>query len=1131
LAKITLLTFVLVLASAGFLASWALDRAVAHVVEHEVIDLVDETNLFAQRVLRLAEAMRRNTELMAEQLPPEDPQFQGFSNAAAEFFLANPDCVVLELWEPEARSPQLEPLARAVRPNIVQAGAATTLAGFLQEWKGRPAGQPLLSEFGQIPISYMSPDGTPAAAHRALSLQAGARAAAPPEGPSTGPAALLVATFHFRALDSDLSRSDQTAMSSRHFVYLLNAQGMFLQHPLKPLVYDMALEQGQTLDAEEPALRQVFAHYQEFMSAAEAAEEDRVRKERGLTQPKVALASLHAWFSFSDPVPPQMLALLDPDPRDPEFARKRETRVAVRQHLNQYLHQHPNYRVSLPTRQIPRFKVRSGSSQQASLDALRRDLETLLSRAGVLDTIDWRADVVLKNFAIHCVRLPHETGVSGRYVDLAVGVSLEEISADVDAEIQSIRYYSVLLGSGAALLASFFSLVITRPLNKIIASTRRLAAGDYDVELPTNDRGEVGVLANAFRAMVEQIRERNRRLSEEQAEIVDLNETLSRLNASLETERDALEHRVRERTAELQNLAEELKVARDAAMEASRAKSAFLAQMSHELRTPLNAIIGYSELLIEEFQAEGSGQHLADLQKIIDSGRHLLTLINDILDLSKIEAGKMELVAESFEIRPLVENLAETMRPMALRGGNRLEWHCPDHLPALVADKTRLRQVLLNLLSNACKFTENGLIRLSVELQEQNGRSYAAFCVRDSGVGMTPEQMGKLFQQFTQVGLSPGQKRAGTGLGLAISQRFCQMMGGDIAVESQPGQGSAFTARIPLAGPVLAGPASLELEPQVHEPDQSSPVVLVIDNDPHARELLARYLAREGLRVVTASAGDEGIALARQLKPLFLTLDVLMPGVDGWEVLCQLKADPELCEIPVVMVTVIDHQNLGLALGAADYLTKPIDRDRLVALVARFRGQSTGGVSILVVDDDPATRGVRRERDLQERRPGDARLDVARSGGRRVPGVRGRARPARAGVVARVPARSHSAGPDDARHGRLYVPGGIGQTECLAVDKRRDRHGQGAFRRGTGLAGWPDPAGAAERQLRARAASGPRAPRDARSGRQTAGRHGATRCLAPGRAGNLHHGCSHLAGRRRRAEPRFVEAQAGTPRF
>ncbi|TAE99504.1 MAG: PAS domain-containing sensor histidine kinase [Oscillatoriales cyanobacterium] len=367
----------------------------------------------------------------------------------------------------------------------------------------------------------------------------------------------------------------------------------------------------------------------------------------------------------------------------------------------------------------------------------------------------------------------------------------------------------------------------------------------------------------------------------------------------------------------------------EAAESANRAKSTFLANMSHELRTPLNAIIGYSEMLQEE--AEDSG---------------------DETFISKIEAGRMDLYLENFDIHALIESAVETARPLVEKNGNAVEVYCPENLDTMHADMTKVRQVLLNLLSNAAKFTKNGKIAIGVERitneqlrmknQEESAQilisnsEFLSFRVTDTGIGMTQEQLQRVFQPFTQADASTTKQYGGTGLGLAISQRFCQMMGGSIEASSTLGAGTTFTVLLPSA----------IKQPQIHKKVGDSTrtldapavgTVLVVDDDPISRDLIERALARQGLHIEVAGSGEEALMLAKQLRPDAITLDVIMPGMDGWAVLSALKADPDLAEIPVILLSFVGNKSLGFALGASDYLTKPVDGKRLVALLNKYR--------------------------------------------------------------------------------------------------------------------------------------------------------------------------------------------------
>ena len=412
---------------------------------------------------------------------------------------------------------------------------------------------------------------------------------------------------------------------------------------------------------------------------------------------------------------------------------------------------------------------------------------------------------------------------------------------------------------------------------------------------------------------------------------------------------------------EMREAEERLSGARDAAEQANRAKSTFIANMSHELRTPLAAIIGYAEMLNEEIADSGDTQAFeGDIGKIETNARHLLGLINDVLDLSKIESGKMEVFAETFPVETALREVATTVRTLVGKKGNRLDLRLEPDLGAMRSDVTKVKQILLNLLGNAAKFTENGTITLSaLRLAGDGTGDWLVFRVADTGIGMTEEQLGKLFQRFQQADSSTTRRFGGTGLGLSISKAFSSMLGGDLSVDSAPGQGSTFTIYLPADVP----------EPQTGEGDDAGSTdmlehsasaavgpqgtVLVIDDDPAQRDLMGRFLQREGFGAALAADGATGLRMAGDLKPRAILLDVTMPGIDGWSVLSALKSDPAVAEIPVIMVTFLDERGLATSLGAADYVMKPVKWDRFRQVMDRFRLQEG---AVLVVDDDADTR-------------------------------------------------------------------------------------------------------------------------------------------------------------------------------
>lgn len=483
---------------------------------------------------------------------------------------------------------------------------------------------------------------------------------------------------------------------------------------------------------------------------------------------------------------------------------------------------------------------------------------------------------------------------------------------------------SVIISLGAAV---WLMQTISRPLERLKEATDRVRQGHWQTAPVINNRDEINQVALSFNAMVERLRQTYQ----------DLEHQITALEAS----------------------ESELLSAKQAAENANLAKSSFLANMSHELRTPLNAIIGYSEMLQEEAEDMGDETFVPDLIKIHGAGRHLLDLINDILDISKIEAGRMELYLEMFDIKAMLEDVATTINPLVEKNNNVLVVKYPETLGQMYADATKVRQNLFNLLSNACKFTHDGTVHLIVRPFTDLGREVVVFEVTDTGIGMTPHQVSKVFESFTQADVSTTRKYGGTGLGLTITRSFCQMMGGDITLSSIEGEGSTFMITLPrfVESPEAPEPVNISVTNISNHPGNGS--ILVIDDDVNVGEFLQRSLHRYGLDVQVSTSGPEGLELAKKLQPSAITLDVMMPGMDGWTVLSELKSDPETAHIPVVMLTMVNERNLGYALGASDYLLKPVSRDQLLLTLHRFRSGNQDN-SILIVDDSAMNREILR---------------------------------------------------------------------------------------------------------------------------------------------------------------------------
>ncbi len=467
---------------------------------------------------------------------------------------------------------------------------------------------------------------------------------------------------------------------------------------------------------------------------------------------------------------------------------------------------------------------------------------------------------------------------------------------------------------------------IVRPLERITHAMTALASGEDDVDVTaTNQRGEIGEMARAVQVFKEKSEARNLEIS--------------RANAALKRLNEDLEWRVDQRTAELAT-------ARDEAVRSNQAKSQFLANMSHELRTPMNAIIGFTRLVMRRGKKDLAQQQYGNLEKILLSANHLLALINDVLDLSKIEAGHMEVRHGAFDLEALVDLCLRTVEPTIGNKAVTLRKGEIDGLPTIISDQDKLKQILINLLSNAVKFTSEGEVVVDAKRQ---GNAVSIF-VRDSGIGIPKEAQSLIFEEFRQVDSSSTRQYGGTGLGLSITRHLVHLIGGDIAVDSLPGHGSTFTVTVPLhldSEHPLSIDHSKTSEQTVNG---KHPVVLAIDDDPNAIYLLRENLEDAGYHVVGATNSIDGLAKARSLEPMAITLDILMPEKDGWEVLSELKSDKCTKHIPVILLSIVDEKDLGYQLGAADYLLKPFDHDAVLSAIERHLPVSG---RLLVIDDDP----------------------------------------------------------------------------------------------------------------------------------------------------------------------------------
>ncbi len=533
-----------------------------------------------------------------------------------------------------------------------------------------------------------------------------------------------------------------------------------------------------------------------------------------------------------------------------------------------------------------------------------------------------------------------DTVAVARYLpSMRWGLVVKQDESEALALIHQERTIVLIASAVTALLVLLVTFIvarsISRPISHLTNVVQELAKGDLKQKIVPTTRDELAVLGHWFNNMTEQ------------------------LHKSYST----IEETVRQRTLELEQANHELRVARDAAESANRAKSAFLANMSHELRTPLNAVLGYTDLLLEDAHEDGDVDRASDLARIHQAGNHLLDLISDVLDLSKIEAGREDIFVEEADVSDLVNSVVTTVRPRIDNNGNRLQVAFGEELGVATIDVRKTRQILLNLVDNAAKFTHKGLVSIQAERVVRDGESMLSFAVSDTGIGIPANKFSQLFHTFEQLDSTTTRHYGGTGLGLALSQKLALIMGGKIRVASELGKGSTFTLELPA---VMAATEDGVPRPRTEREDydqisagyRENVQIVIIDDGSDSRALLRRALEGAGYAVACASNGEEGLKLVRTCRPEVVLLDVRMPGVDGWATLASLKSDESLADIPVVIVSIVDDKKRGFVLGASEYLLKPFERSRLLSAVRPYVGTHDEGRPILVVEDDEATRSA-----------------------------------------------------------------------------------------------------------------------------------------------------------------------------
>ncbi|MBM4093791.1 MAG: response regulator, partial [Planctomycetes bacterium] len=616
---------------------------------------------------------------------------------------------------------------------------------------------------------------------------------------------------------------------------------------------------------------------------------------------------------------------------------------------------------------IPRIRLLSTAED---LDSLKEEVEQRLkARWPVTKPLAWRRVEDLAYCDISVVEASFDAtiqqGGGTRPVD---GVTVlraafrEEVHADLDWELRHVTLLKWVWSVSVALIALIASVVITRPLKRIAAAATSMTQSEFDSRLSSDDWAdevdkmtarlplrrwdEIGDLARALNSMLAAVHGSYRELQE--------------MNRDLDA-------RVRLRTIELELAKTELedtnaklRESNNDLLRMNEIQRRFVHSITHELKTPLTSILGYCELLN---RGDLSDDQKAKVGIVRTAGQRLLQLVNEILDSQKVVAGKLQVKIEEFDGNSLLKSLADSMIPVAQKADNSMRLAC-DRLPPISSDRGMVASVLENLLSNACKFTRNGTITIRASSEPRDGQDWILVEVADTGRGIPTEKQRLVFSSFPQI-LSKGENPSGTGLGLFNCKGYAEALGGTLHFESVEEQGTTFFLAFPAQlkeerresiapQPADAGAAGKRVE------SVESNVVLVIDDDPQICKLLADYLTNQGFDVRSASDGRSGVELARQLKPGFITLDAMMPGVDGWSVLKNLKSDPDIGHVPVIMISVLDdpnHKYKGMALGASDYITKPIDWNRLARTLRSYRYDKVDG-TVLVVDDDPNVRDL-----------------------------------------------------------------------------------------------------------------------------------------------------------------------------
>jgi signal transduction histidine kinase/CheY-like chemotaxis protein len=548
---------------------------------------------------------------------------------------------------------------------------------------------------------------------------------------------------------------------------------------------------------------------------------------------------------------------------------------------------------------------------------------------------DWTSDDGLLELAVEDEHLHAPKKLDDFTIGYAqISMSLQKLIDEKRAILRAGFLITLLVMGVGVVFAFAFASMLIRPIKAMTHTAINIAHGDLSLRVSKCAQDEIGVFGDCFNQMVDSLEERNREIQQ--------------LNLGLE-------QKVKERTKEIELANKRLQEQNIKLKENDRLKSEFLANMSHELRTPLNAIIGFSRVILKGIDGPITELQRTDLTSIHNSGKHLLALINDVLDLAKIESGKLQLQLEELDVREVSEGVLSTCQALIKDKKVKLIEEIDPDLPHIIADKTRFRQILLNILSNAIKFTYEGSITLKIKSLPR--KKSILISVSDTGIGIKSEDLPKVFEKFRQVDGSSTRREGGTGLGMPITKEFVEIHGGRIWVESKFDVGSTFYVELPVNAKKSKADKELnqqlkteKAKPYILPKGEKQQQVMVVEDDPHMMKLYQRYLSGEGYNVITLTDPTMALDEARKSKPYAIILDIMLPHKDGWEVIQELKADEQTKDIPVIISSIVNNKSMGFALGATYYLVKPFEREELLNALNGLRHWVT---KIAIIDDNP----------------------------------------------------------------------------------------------------------------------------------------------------------------------------------